>query len=188
AYAARYRAIVTRVRRAESALDSEALADAVARSLFKLMAYKDEYEVARLYLQTGFLDELRREFEGNYRVTYHLAPPFLPARRDARGRPRKHSFGPWIQVPLRMLARLKILRGTSLDLFGYTSERRSERELIAWYERQVEMMIAKVNAQNFGDALAIARAPLEISGYGPVKEIAIPKVKAEVARLVGRLS
>jgi len=188
AYAARYEAFVARVRRAESALASEALTDAVARSLFKLMAYKDEYEVARLHMETGFLDELQREFEGDFKVQYHLAPPFIPARTDARDRPRKRAFGQWIQMPLKMLARLKMLRGTPLDVFGYTSGRQAERELIAWYERQIDTVLDKLTSERLPDLLAIASAPMDIRGYGPVKEAAIPKVKAEVARLLERLA
>jgi indolepyruvate ferredoxin oxidoreductase len=176
------------VRRAESALGGEALTDAVARSLFKLMAYKDEYEVARLHVESGFLDELRREFEGDFKVRYHLAPPFLPATKDARGRPRKRTFGPWLQMPLKLLAHLKFLRGTALDMFAYTAERRNERALIAWYEGQIDTMLDKLAPQTLPDLVAIARAPLEIRGYGPVKEAAIPKVKADVERLKARLA
>jgi len=188
AYAARYEAIIARVRRAEAALGTEALTEAVARALFKLMAYKDEYEVARLHMASGFLDELRREFEGDFAVNYHLAPPFLPTRADARGRPRKRRFGPWIQLPLKMLTRLKMLRGTLFDPFGYTAERREERELISWYEAQINAVLGKLGAERLPDLLRIARAPLEIRGYGPVKQAAIHKVRAEVAELTTRLA
>jgi indolepyruvate ferredoxin oxidoreductase len=188
AYAARFEAVVARVRRAESASGSENLTEAVARSLFKLMAYKDEYEVARLHMVTGFLDELQREFEGDFKVQYHLAPPFIPAKTDARGRPRKCAFGQWIQMPLKVLARLKFLRGSPFDLFGYTAERKAERELIAWYERQIDTILDEITAARLPDLLAIARAPMDIRGYGPVKDAAIPKVKAEVARLSERLA
>jgi indolepyruvate ferredoxin oxidoreductase len=188
AYAARYEAMVARVRRTESSLESGALTEAVARSLFKLMAYKDEYEVARLHIATGFLDELQREFEGDFKVQYHLAPPFIPAKTDARGRPRKRAFGQWIQMPLKVLARLKYLRGTHFDPFGYTAERRAERELIAWYERQIDSILDDVTSERLPDLLAIAKAPMDIRGYGPVKDAAIPKVKAEVARLLERLA
>ncbi|MBR0828991.1 indolepyruvate ferredoxin oxidoreductase family protein [Bradyrhizobium manausense] len=181
AYAARYRTMVARVRSAEAAFGSEALTDAVARALFKLMAYKDEYEVARLHMQTGFLDELQREFEDGFSVNYYLAPPFLPARRDARDRPRKRAFGQWIQMPFAFLARLKGLRGTPLDPFGYSAERRAERELITWYEALIEEMLAHLDARRLPQLLAIAKAPMEIRGYGPVKDVAIAKVKAEVA-------
>jgi indolepyruvate ferredoxin oxidoreductase len=160
--------------------------EAVARALFKLMAYKDEYEVARLHMQSGFLDELKREFEDGFSVQYHLAPPFLPSKRDARGRPRKRAFGQWIQMPLAILARLKGLRGTPFDPFGYTRERRSERDLIAWYEALIERMLGELDAARLPDLVAIARAPLEIRGYGPVKETAIASVKAEVDSLLAR--
>ncbi|WP_128923502.1 indolepyruvate ferredoxin oxidoreductase family protein [Bradyrhizobium guangxiense] len=186
-YAARYRATVARVRHAEAALNSEALTETVARALFKLMAYKDEYEVARLHMQSGFLDELKREFEDGFTVQYHLAPPFLPSRRDARGRPRKRAFGQWIQMPLAMLARLKRLRGTPFDPFGYASERRAERELIAWYEALIERMLGELDTARVPDLVAIAKAPMEIRGYGPVKDTAIVTTKAEVGRLLDQL-
>jgi len=188
AYAARYEASIARVRKAESALGSETLTDAVARSLFKLMAYKDEYEVARLHMETGFLDELQREFEGDFTVKYHLAPPLLPSKLDARGRPRKHAFGSWVQSPMRALARMKVLRGTPLDIFGYTAERRTERALIGWYEEQIDRILGRLDPQRLPDLLAIARAPMDIRGYGPVKEAAIHKAKAEVEGLWARLT
>jgi indolepyruvate ferredoxin oxidoreductase len=188
AYAARYRATVDRVHSAEAALGGESLTEAVARSLFKLMAYKDEYEVARLHMRTGFLDELKREFDGDFTVQYHLAPPLLPARLDARGRPRKRAFGQWIQTPLKLLARLKGLRGTPFDPFGYTAERRAERELIAWYEALIDTIISKLDAARLPDLVALAKAPMEIRGYGPVKDAAIEKTKAEVARLTAQLT
>jgi indolepyruvate ferredoxin oxidoreductase len=179
---------VARVRKAETALGSETLTDAVARSLFKLMAYKDEYEVARLHMETGFLDTLQREFEGDFTVKYHLAPPLLSSKRDARGRPKKRAFGPWIQMPMKVLARMKIVRGTPFDIFGYTAERRTERALIGWYEAQVEKILDRLDAARFADLLAIAKAPMDIRGYGPVKEAAIHKVQAEVERLWARLA
>lgn len=188
AYAARYEAVVARVRSTEAALGTQALTEAVARALFKLMAYKDEYEVARLHMASGFLDEVRREFEGDFSINYHLAPPLLPAGLDARGRPRKRSFGPWIQRPLKILARLKVLRGTPLDPFGYTAERRAERGLIGWYEAQIDHLLGKLDTKRLPDLLAIARAPLDIRGYGPVKETAMRKVQAEVAQLTARLA
>ncbi len=149
---------MAKVRGSESAFNSEALTEAVARSLFKLMAYKDEYEVARLHMQTGFLDELKREFEGDFSVTYHLAPPILPSERDARGRPRKRAFGQWIQMPLSFLAHLKMLRGTAFDPFGYTAERRAERELIGWYEGVIDQMLDGL------DRDASARSPRNRQG------------------------
>ncbi|MGY4329680.1 Pyruvate/2-oxoacid:ferredoxin oxidoreductase gamma subunit/uncharacterized small protein (DUF1192 family) [Bradyrhizobium sp. LB7.2] len=182
-YATRYRTLVANVRNAEANLNSKALTEAVARALFKLMAYKDEYEVARLHMQGGFLDALKGEFEGNFSIQYHLAPPFLPSRRDARGRPRKRAFGQWIQTPLAMLARMKGLRGTPFDPFGYTAERRAERELITWYDRVINRLLSGLDAAHLPDLIAIAKAPMDIRGYGPVKDAAIGKVKAEVERL-----
>jgi indolepyruvate ferredoxin oxidoreductase len=187
AYAARYRERVANVRHAEVNLNSEALTEAVARALFKLMAYKDEYEVARLHMQSGFLDELKGEFEGDFSIQYHLAPPFLPSRRDARGRPRKRAFGQWIQMPLAMLARLKGLRGTPFDPFGYMAERRAERELITWYDGVIKRLLGGLDAAHLPNLVAIAKAPMDIRGYGPVKDAAIGKVKAEVERLFAEL-
>jgi indolepyruvate ferredoxin oxidoreductase len=183
AWAQRYRASIDRVRAAEQPFGSEALSDAVARSLFKLMSYKDEYEVARLHMQTGFLDELKRSFSGDFKVNYHFAPPFLGGDKDARGRPLKRRFGQWIQTPLRLLARLKGLRGTAFDPFGYTAERKMERALIGWYEGLIDEMVAQLPMQTPGSLLALAKAPMDIRGYGPVKEAAVAEVKATVARL-----
>ncbi len=184
AWAARYQRVVDRVRQAEAAHGTEVLTDAVARSLFKLMSYKDEYEVARLHMETGFLSELKATFEGDFRVHYHLAPPILPAGFDARGRPLKREFGSWIQVPFRLLSRMKRLRGTFLDVFGYTAERRMERGLIVWYEDLIETMLAALPSRGPKELMALAAAPMQIRGYGPVKDEAVHKVKAEVtARL-----
>jgi indolepyruvate ferredoxin oxidoreductase len=187
AYAARYQTIVANVRNAEASSNSEALTEAVARALFKLMAYKDEYEVARLHMQGGFLDALKDEFEGDFSIRYHLAPPFLPSRRDARGRPRKRAFGQWIQMPLALLSRLKGLRGTPFDPFGYTAERRAERELITWYDGVIKRLLGGLDAAHLPSLVAIAKAPMDIRGYGPVKDAAIGKVKAEVERLFADL-
>ncbi|UPJ41593.1 indolepyruvate ferredoxin oxidoreductase family protein [Bradyrhizobium sp. 40] len=187
AYATRYRALVANVRKAEAKLNSGALTEAVARALFKLMAYKDEYEVARLHMQSGFLDVLKGEFEGEFSIQYHFAPPFLPSKRDARGRPRKRAFGQWIQMPLAMLARLKGLRGTPFDPFGYTAERRAERELITWYDGVIRRLLGGLDAAHLPSLVAIAKAPMDIRGYGPVKDAAIGKVKAEVERLFAEL-
>ncbi len=188
AYAARYRATIARVRRAEASLNSEALTEAVARTLFKLMAYKDEYEVARLHMRSGFLDELKREFEDGFSVHYHLAPPFLPSRRDARGRPRKRAFGSWIQMPLAVLARLKPLRGTPFDPFGYNAERRAERALIVWYEGVIARLLDLLDAERLPDLVAIAQAPMEIRGYGPVKDEAIARVQPHAEKLLAELA
>ena len=151
------------------------------------MAYKDEYEVARLHVETGFLDEVAREFEGGYRVVHHLAPPLVPAKPDGRGRPTKRAFGPWIRTPFRWLARMKRLRGTALDPFGYTAERRMERELARWFESVVDGLAARVGTAPHEELVVIAKAPMEIRGFGPVKEEAVAKVRPEMERRLALL-
>jgi indolepyruvate ferredoxin oxidoreductase len=180
AYAARYRRTVDRVRAAEKPFGSEALSEAVARSLFKLMAYKDEYEVSRLHTQTGFAERLYRDYEGDFKIVHHLAPPFLASGKDARGRPFKRSFGPWIRTPFALLARMKRLRGTPLDLFGYTTERRMERDLIGWYEGVIDRALATLSADNHAALRDVLAMPMQIRGYGPVKDEAAARVKVEV--------
>ncbi len=180
AYAARYRELVERVRRAEQEkAGSTKLAEAVARYYAKLMAYKDEYEVARLYADGEFMKELEAAFEGDYRLVFHLAPPLL-ARPDPRtGEPKKMRFGPWMMSAFRLLARMKGLRGTWLDPFGRTEERRSERALIADYEQAVEKLIAGLTRENHALALEIASLPEEIRGYGHIKAKSIVAARAK---------
>ena len=186
AWAERYRRTVDRVRDREVAATATPAADlpltaAVARALFKLMAYKDEYEVARLHSRPEFLDELKTRFDGDLKLSFHLAPPLLPAGRDARGRPRKRSFGPWILPLLRALASLRGVRGTALDVFGYTAERRMERDLIGWYEQVVDQLLTRLGQEPVESLAAVAAAPMDIRGYGPVKEAAVASVKARVS-------
>ncbi len=180
AWAQRYRTTLSRLRAAEPANDTR-LTEAAARSLFKLMSYKDEYEVARLHMQTGFLTQLRQDFTGTFKVNYHLAPPLLARTKDARGRPRKMQFGQWIQPIFKILARLKFLRGTTLDPFGHTAERQAERALIDWYENTLATLIAELPHHGVAKLLPIAKAPMDIRGYGPVKEKAIHEVQRRVA-------
>src|SRR5258708_2774817 len=187
AWAIRYRDLVNRVRAAEQACGTESLTTAVARSLFKLMSYKDEYEVARLHMEAGFVETLRSEFEGAFTVHYHLAPPMLPLGKDARGRPRKIQLGQWIQLPFRVLAKLKRLRGTPLDPFGYTHERRSERELIAWFEDLIAVMLEELPRKGPARLVAIATAPMDIRGYGPVQKTALRDVRARVEKQLQEL-
>ena len=188
-YAERYRATVDRVRATERdrAAGSELLTSAVARALFKLMAYKDEYEVARLHTGTGLQDKLRREFEGDFTIKYHLAPPFLPAGQDSRGRPLKRQFGAWIEPAFRMLARLKILRGTPLDVFGYSKERQMERGLIDWYENLLAELLPSLRAETVESLAKIALLPMDIRGYGHVKDIAVKNVRAKVTGVLSTL-
>ncbi|MEJ7930369.1 indolepyruvate ferredoxin oxidoreductase family protein [Ramlibacter sp. AN1015] len=169
AYAGSYRSFVEQVRAAEQPLGKTALTEAVARYLFKLMAYKDEYEVARLHTQTGFQERIAAQFEGDYKVHFHLAPPLL-ARRDDKGHLQKRRYGPAMLLGFRMLARLKRLRGTALDPFGRTEERRTERALIQEYRRSIEEVLAGLHAGNHALAVEIARIPEQIRGFGHVKE------------------
>ncbi len=169
AYAQDYSRFVARVREAEAPLGKSALTEAVARSLFKLMAYKDEYEVARLHTQTGFIERIAQQFEGDFKVHYHLAPPLL-AKRNDKGQLVKQKYGPAMQMGFKLLARLKGLRGTALDLFGYTQERRTERALIGEYRAIMEGVLPSLTAQTHGWAVDVARVPEGIKGFGHVKE------------------
>ena len=185
AYAARYKAFVDKVRsaeaeiafsrsltRPEAAKPSTKLTEAVARYLFKLMAYKDEYEVARLHADTRFLAKVAAQFEGemgkDYQLAYHLAPPSL-ASKNAKGELQKQRFGPWMQSAFKVLARLKGLRGTPFDPFGRSEERRVERELIAEYRESIEELLRALGPANLSLAVEIARIPEMIRGYGHVK-------------------
>ena len=152
------------------------------RSLHKLMAYKDEYEVARLYSDGSFRERLAAQFEGDYRLQFHLAPPLL-AERDARtGHLKKRVFGSWMLPAFALLARLKFLRGTAFDVFGYSNERRTERRLVGEYEAVIEELLSGLDRDNHAIAVAIARLPLGIRGYGHIKDAAIIAAKAEEAR------
>ncbi len=168
AYADAYRDFIEKVRAAEATLGRTTLSEAVARNLFKLMAYKDEYEVARLHAETGFRDRIAGMFEGDYQVHYHLAPP-LVARRNDKGELVKRKYGPAMFGVFRLLARLKGLRGTPLDIFGRSEERRTERALIGEYRASIEQVLAGLNAGNHALAVDIARIPDQIKGFGHVK-------------------
>ncbi len=183
AYAGRYSAKIAALRGAESALGTTRLTEIAARSLFKLMAYKDEYEVARLHLDQGFRSRLQKEFEGDYKVKYNLAPPFLGGKKDARGRPLKREFGGWMTGGFAVLARLKFLRGSLFDPFGHNAERRMERDLIVWYETLLSDCIATLNASNADLWAEILRQPMQMRGYGPVKRDSVRLAQETVARL-----
>jgi indolepyruvate ferredoxin oxidoreductase len=185
AYAESYRSFVEKVRMAEAPLGKTALAEAVARYLFKLMAYKDEYEVARLHAQTGFQERIASIFEGDYKVHYHLAPP-LVAKRNNKGELQKKKYGPAMLTAFRWLSRLRTLRGTPLDIFGRTPERRAERELPAEYRRSVEQVIASLDAGNHPLALEIARVPEQIKGFGHVKERNLAAARAQWQQLMAQ--
>jgi len=190
ALADRYRSLVARVRQAEQALGtgSDALTDAVARSYFKLRAIKDEYEVARLYTNGAFKRQLEATFTDYKKLVFHLSPPLLAREDKATGRPRKMTFGPWMLAAFGILARLKGLRGTPLDLFGRTAERRMERRLIGEYEGVVEQILVHLTPANHALCVALAALPQKMRGFGPVKEANVKSAKAEEEKLLARLT
>jgi len=186
AYAARYRALVDRVRSAEwDKAGSTALTETVARYYFKLMAYKDEYEVARLYTSGEFQRRLQQQFEGDFEVRFHLAPPLF-AKKDEQGRLIKQEYGPWMLKAFGLLAKLKFLRGGTFDVFGRTEERRGERQLIADYEQTVALLLDGLSDDRVALAVEIASIPEHIRGYGHVKEAHLHKAKAREAVLLAQ--
>jgi indolepyruvate ferredoxin oxidoreductase len=189
AYAQHYRDAVAAIKTAESARARgySGLAETVARNLFTLMAYKDEYEVARLYSDGTFLKKLRAQFDGDFTVEYHLAPPLLARRDPVTGEPRKRKFGPWMGHVFGLLARLRGLRGTPLDIFGYTQERRMERRLITDYENTLREIAAALNTGNHALCVEIASVPAKIRGYGHIKARNVEAAKACEAELLALL-
>jgi indolepyruvate ferredoxin oxidoreductase len=187
AYAQRYAALVDKVRAAEASAmpGSWAFTDAVVRYAFKLMAVKDEYEVARLYTDGSFLQQVRSQFEGDLKFEFHLAPPIF-GRTDERGHPVKTAFGPWMLTAMKVLASLKGLRGTVFDVFGYTQERRTERTLIRDYEALIAEICAGLTPDNHATAVALASIPERIRGFGHVKLRHLVAAKAEETELLGR--
>ena len=188
AYAVRYGGWVERIRAAEAAAipGNTALTDTVARALFKLMAYKDEYEVARLYTDGDFLKRVARQFEGDYKLKIHLAPPLVADRDAATGHLKKREYGPRILTAFRVLARLKFLRGTAFDIFGRTEERRAERQAIVDYEARLGEITAALTAADHADAVALAAVPLDIRGFGHIKEANRLRAQAKDAALAER--
>ncbi|MES1161449.1 MAG: DUF6537 domain-containing protein, partial [Rhizobacter sp.] len=148
---------------------SDRLSREVAVSLYKLMAYKDEYEVARLYVETGFFERIASQFEGDFKLRFHLAPPLF-SKRDAQGYLVKKPYGPWIATAYRLLAKAKGLRGSALDIFGYTQERRDERAAIDEFKVLMRQVAQQLTAERSATALALARLPQSVRGYGHVKE------------------
>ena len=186
AYGERYLALVHNVRDTEARLfpgEPPVLTEAVAFNYFKLLAYKDEYEVARLYSNGEFTRQLQTQFEGDYRLEFHLAPSWLAKRDPNSGAPRKRSFGPWMLKAFEVLATFKFLRGTAFDPFGRSLERRQERELIDHYVSDIELILAHLNAGNRHTALSLARLPERIRGYGHVKEAAMKAAALQAARM-----
>lgn len=185
AYAATYKSTVEKVRAAEAPLSSTKLTEAVARYLFKLMAYKDEYEVARLHTDPAFTAKIASMFEGDYKLVHHLAPP-LTAKKNDKGELVKQPFGPWMRSAFGLLAKLKGLRGGMFDVFGRTAERRMERALIGEYRASIDELLRGLNAGNLALAVEIARIPEEIRGYGHVKERHLAAARPKWAALMAR--
>ena len=189
AYARRYADRIGRVRTAEAAgvPGATALTEAVARSLFKLMAYKDEYEVARLYTESDFLKRVADRFEGPYELRFHLAPPIFGDRDPRTGHLKKREFGPWMLSVFRLLAKLRRLRGTPFDIFARSPERRTERRLIGEYEGVIDEILGCLTPANHPIAVELASLPLEIRGFGHIKDANLARAKAKEAALRRRL-
>jgi len=190
AYAAKYRELVDAVIAVDQRLNGKAgkLTEAVAKYYYKLMAYKDEYEVARLYTDGQFLGQLKQTFAGDIKLKFNLAPPLIAKRDPVTGELRKMEFGPWMLNVFRVLAPLKFLRGTPLDIFGYTAERKMERQLIVDYKATIEGLLSGITADNYGTAVDIASIPEQIRGYGHVKEKNLAVAKKKEAELLKAMS
>ncbi len=184
AYARRYTDFVARVRDAEKAKvpGSTTLTEAVARYYFKLLAVKDEYEVARLYAETDFAARVAAQFEGDYKLTFHLAPPVFNKPDATTGEAKKSVYGPWMMRAFGVLAKLRRFRGTPLDIFGRTAERRMERALPGQYETLVAELLAALAPHNHSLAVELAQVPEHIRGYGHVKERHLAAAKTKEAR------
>jgi indolepyruvate ferredoxin oxidoreductase len=169
AYAKRYENFVNTVKQKEQAFGKTLLTETVAKNLFKLMAYKDEYEVARLHTDKQFLERVKTQFEGDFKVYYHLAPPLL-AKRNEKGHLIKQKMSPSMLLVFKALSRFKFLRGTALDIFGKTEERQTERALIQEYIDSVTEVLASLNIENHSIAVQLANVPDQIKGFGHVKE------------------
>jgi indolepyruvate ferredoxin oxidoreductase len=189
-YADSYRQFVEQVRAAESKLvaagQSLRLTEAVARYFFKLMAYKDEYEVARLHSDPAFKQKIAGMFEGNYSIKYHLAPPLL-SKRDTNGHLVKRQFGSWVGMVFPLLAKLRFLRGSLLDPFGHTEERKSERALILDYRNAIAALLPTLSSENLSQMVELASVPEDIRGYGHVKERHLKNAKQKEAKLLDAL-
>jgi indolepyruvate ferredoxin oxidoreductase len=184
AYAAQYETLVARVREREAALKlGSKLSMAVAKSYAKLLAYKDEYEVARLYTDGRFVEQLQSQFEGSFSVKFNLAPPLF-AKKDAKGHLVKAEFGSWMWRAFKVLAKLKGLRGTAFDVFGYTAERKMERALITEYRDMIEALLPSLDAANHAVAVELAALPEQIRGFGHVKEQAVAEYRVRRQELL----
>jgi len=187
ALAEKYRLAVARIRAVESKVaSSDALTRAVAINYARVLAYKDEYEVARLLTDPEFEKDLAKTFEGDGKLSFHLAPPLISKLDPDLGRPKKRKFGAGLRVPLRWMAKLKGLRGTTFDIFGRTEERKRERGLIKTYEAMLDEIAASLTAENRFVAITLASAADTVRGFGPVKLAAMDKFDAQWPQLLAR--
>ena len=189
AYAKQYQSLIEQVRAAESKLVGQGalkLTEAVAKYYFKLMAYKDEYEVARLHSDPAFRQRIASMFEGDYKIKYHLAPPMLSSK-DAHGHLIKREFGSWVGWVFPLLSAFRFLRGSFLDPFGHTEERKTERALITQYRDLISGLLPKLSSENLPTAIALASIPEDIRGYGHVKERHLRNAKQKETELLARL-
>jgi indolepyruvate ferredoxin oxidoreductase len=187
--AERYRKLVAQVR--DAALNGgfgEELPRAVAINYAKLLAYKDEYEVARLYTDGRFEKQIRDQFDGDFKIKFNLAPPIMAGGKDALGRPKKRAFGPWLMPVFRLLAKMRHLRGTAFDIFAQTPHRRLERDLIAGYEKDVAHVLTVLSPLTLDTGVEILSLPDRIRGFGPVKEKSIEDAKVRYAQLANDLA
>ncbi|MBL4892614.1 MAG: indolepyruvate ferredoxin oxidoreductase family protein [Rhizobiaceae bacterium] len=185
ALADKYLALVAHAKEADAKLGrKQDLTNAIARNYFKLLSYKDEYEVARLHSDGTFEKQIAETFEGNYSLTYHLAPPLIGGEKGPNGRQEKKEFGPWTLKLFKILAKMKGLRGGKFDIFGYSEERKMERQLIADYEVIMADLINRLNKKNQMTITALASLPSKVRGYGPVKEASVVKMWKEKADLL----
>ncbi|MCI5059538.1 MAG: indolepyruvate ferredoxin oxidoreductase family protein [Alphaproteobacteria bacterium] len=190
-YAKRYKDMVERVRQVEGERikrGAEILTETVARNYHKLLAYKDEYEVARLYTDGNFVKNVKAQFEGDYKIKFHMAPPIFSAKADpATGRPQKRELGRWMLPVLSGLSHLKILRGTMFDIFGYHHDRKMERDLIKSYEADIERVLENLTPKNYDLCAEILSLPQMIAGYGPIKEENVKRAQVRHAELIAQL-
>jgi indolepyruvate ferredoxin oxidoreductase len=187
-YAREYELFVDKVRQVEAALgQGERLTRAVATSLFKLMAYKDEYEVARLYTDRAFMQKLKQQLDGKLRLSFNFAPPLFSSK-DTQGHPQKKTYGSWVWPALHLLARMKGLRGTRLDIFGWTAERRMERNLIVEYRDMIASLLTTLDTRRLPVAAELASLPEKIRGFGHVKALAVERYRSEVELGLRRLA
>jgi indolepyruvate ferredoxin oxidoreductase len=156
----------------------------VARYYFKLLAIKDEYEVARLYTDGEFAKRVAAQFEGDYKLVFHLAPPLTNKPDPVTGEAKKKTYGPWMMSAFRVLAKMKGLRGTAFDVFGRSAERKQERQLVTDYEALIKEMLPNLAEHNHAVAVELASIPEHIRGYGHVKERHLKAAKAREAALV----